>query len=66
MKMRKWKNCHCEPATDVTGVAIRILLEMFSIPTFLRKNGIPTPFFGMARNDSFFISLVQFFGTVSY
>ena len=23
------KNCHCEPVTEVTGVAIRIPLEMF-------------------------------------
>ncbi len=37
VKMHKQKNCHCEPVTAVTGVAIRIPLEMFRLLAFLRR-----------------------------
>ena len=31
------ENCHCEPVTEVAGVAIRISPEMYRLPTFLRR-----------------------------
>jgi len=36
--------CRCEPVTDVTGVAIS--------KGFRNLRGIPTPDFGLARNDT--------------
>ena len=30
------KSCHCEPVTDVTGVAIRFPLTLFGLPALLR------------------------------
>ena len=36
-KSAQTKNCHCEPVTEVAGVAIRISPEMYRLPTFLRR-----------------------------
>ncbi len=40
--------CHCEPVTDVTGVAIPIV-ERYMVPL---KMGIPTPAVRRAANQN--------------
>jgi hypothetical protein len=45
------KGCHCEPVTDVTGVAIRSPLVRAWILLSRRGLRIPTPVCAPARND---------------
>ena len=47
----KQKHCHCEPVTDVTGVAISIIQRY----TASNSMEIPTPVCALARNDSFLL-----------
>ena len=35
--------CHCEPVTDVTGVAIRIPMTLLRCSTYTEERRIPTP-----------------------
>ena len=44
------KGCHCEPVTDVTGVAIRSPFGIFVIKT-CKGMRIATPVCALARND---------------
>ena len=46
------KHCHCEPVTDVTGVAISQIGE--NIVELSENLEIPTPVCALARNDIIF------------
>ena len=54
--MRMSPKCHCEPVTDVTGVAIPETggKYLFVEGKCLKIQGIPTPVCALARNDMVF------------
>ena len=56
--------CHCEPVTDVTGVAIRISLSLFCCFVCTKERRIPTPvlrhWLGMTGVDWIVILLFYF------
>ena len=52
------KRCHCEPVTDVTGVAISRLngIGLNFVPRNSNIREIPTPVYALARNDRVFFN----------